>query len=384
MINNLVCLGLILVPYLTLLGFHGREDRLMFSSIIALILGISWFCNVKRGKLFFGVIGFIAYIGLATYLSPKQIVIYNGVNVRNFYVWRCLFYLVSYSMAFLALVNTKVNKKLIETVIIWTATVMAFHSLVQATGILQFVATDASNKLYGMVGFLGNRAILSCFLALCVPIAIHNKKYVQSAIIILAVIITRCQVPIFSLLIGGLVYVVILKPRLLYSIVLMLVVFATVCCVDVCVNENGRDRLLFSDSYRLMNWKATVEDSLMSINGHSYFYTGKGLGSYKLFYHIDKPKNMGNYYEVHNEYLEVLYELGLYGLLVVLGLIYLLVFNVPFTKHNAYLYATITTMVLIAWGMFIWQLGSTAFYSLIILAIHNNKYMEINNGSKSC
>ena len=93
---------------------------------------------------------------------------------------------------------------------------------------------------------------------------------------------------------------------------------------------------------------------------------------------------MRYYYKVHNEYLEVLYELGLYGLLVVLGLIYLLVFNVPFTKHNAYLYATITTMVLIAWGMFIWQLGSTAFYSLIILAIHNNKYMEINNGSKSC
>lgn len=364
--NNLICFGLVLIPYLSILGFHSREPRLMLALFITLALSIIGINKIELNKrsLIIGI--FLLYTLFASWQAPRPLVIYNGINIANFYLYKPLLLLFTYSFALIAIINTKLDIVKIRTVIVWTSTIMAIHAIGQSFGLNQWF--KGTGNLNQISGFLGNRAVLASWLAICLPFSLKEKKYWNVALILIAILLTRTQIPIFATLVGLITYFSIKKP-IIPIITLLLLVGLSI--VDVTQSKQSNKRYLFKDSYRLSNWKNIVSDTVKPIiTGKSYVFTGRGLGSFKYLYHT-KYKN--NYVEAHNEYLEVFYELGLYGIILICAIIYIFVFNRFPKPEETYLFSSLVIVLLIAGGLFIWQLGITSFYILVILGIYNNK-----------
>jgi O-antigen ligase len=61
---------------------------------------------------------------------------------------------------------------------------------------------------------------------------------------------------------------------------------------------------------RIPVWKETIE-----LANH-YPWTGWGIGSYKIFYHVFSKLGTYEWHEAHNDYLQILFETGWAGLLL--------------------------------------------------------------------
>lgn len=376
--SKLICFGLVLVPYLRIIGIYSRQSRMMTSVFIALILSMYGIKQTFFDKKFLGIGIFLMYIMFSAWQAPKPVCMFNDVNISNFYVWKPFVSIIFYSLAFIVLSKVELNFKLIETTMVWTASVMAIQSSFQSFGIAQWAISKGGN-LDLISGFLGTRAVVGIFLAIVIPIAIRRRMYVNAGILFIAVLITRCHIPIFISLIGVCIYTSILNHALIKWTILLGLIFLSVIGYDIVQNKQSQDRILFRDSKRIINWKSILEDcNKKGITGNPRPYTGKGLGSFEYIYHEEHKEdhNKKDYLEAHNEYWEVLYELGIYGLAITLFLIWMFVLNIHPNTENAHLYASSIMILLAAGGMFVWHLGVTSFYSLVIIGLLNNKVVD--------
>jgi hypothetical protein len=136
------------------------------------------------------------------------------------------------------------------------------------------------------------------------------------------------------------------------------------------------------DAGRFREWRLMLDDWSSPLNegkDNSFAITGLGVGSFQYVY---PNKHQSTFRQAHNEYIQVLYELGLVGLLLMLGAIYWVVrMNFSWRKlwrgeMDQYRLALLSSFLCIAinaFGTFVWQIGPTIFYSAVIVGLLHNR-----------
>ena len=210
------------------------------------------------------------------------------------------------------------NREDIKTILKWfsySVLVILFFCVLQAFEVSQFFKVFNNilhqQKHPAVVGTIGNNVHLSGYLGICLPLFFGRKLFNILSVILIWIIIlffTNFDGPIaISGVIVGLAssgfYLWKVNKKLLIVLALIgVLIFTMLSFIDKSPN-------LFSWSGRQTIWSKYFNYS------KDTFITGKGLGAVQVY--AEKfDTNISKFRHLHNEYLQVLFEAGLIGLLI--------------------------------------------------------------------
>jgi len=351
----------------------------------ALALGLAGIYQGKlkpiRNKWLLFLIGFLL---INIWLCPKPTVHFLDMNVSGFWVWQPLAYILIFFLMFITLSSIDFDDKhkdIIFKVMSWCGFVMAIYCIVQSLNIDQFYNLAIKDEIRfipsaNITGTMGQPTIVSPFIAMIIPIALYLKRYWFVLIMGIAVLLTRSQVAIGAMILSLLfLYSLKNKKTFIRTGILFLIIIALSITAYF---SNPKIKSLVKDSGRFENWQQIIKDvnsPLAPEVKNRYPFTGLGIGSFKYIYHI---KNHNTFWQAHNEYLEIPYNIGIIGLFLFLMALWVIIKDNLFKdRYRRYLLASFICIAICAGGTFVWQMGPHLYYSIGILGLLNNK--GVNN-----
>ena len=371
MIATLISLGLMASAFVFSTG-DLRVVKMNTAMVFATALGLLVFHygNIKgiRNKW---LLILMAYLPLALLIAPKPDIKLFGMNVGAFWAWQPMYYIwIFFCMAGL-IATYKFYRFEIDIIIgtlYWCGFLTAIYVVMQYFHIDQFFYQTSGGADGRMAGFIGNPTLTSPYIAMMIPFAWYLKKYWQSAVMMGAVIAADSQMAIGAMVASLIVYISLKGWRSMVLGVVLTGLF--VFCIHM-----GCQRGIVNDSDRFAKWPLITSDIVKPIveGGPTYPLTGIGLGSFKYTHHI---KHKNNFFQAHNEYLEVAYNLGIVGL--VLFILSIVSIIKPYLKlggsgYDRALLASFSCIALSAFGTFIWQIGTTIFATVVVAGLMMNK-----------
>ncbi len=386
-------LALVLVPFI-LLPNHGiREQKMGFAMFFS--LGIALLA-IYYGKLKpfrnYWALCFVGYLLLNYHFAPKPVDLIEQ-NIPNLWSWKPILKIVIFLMLWVSISSLKFSNKdrnQILSCMVWVGTIMAMYVLSQWNRIDQFCSVfgslggNESVNFVGTGGTLGNRTLVSPFMAMLVPLAIYLRKWWKAGLMILAVLATRSQVAIGALLVS-LTFLYCSRYRRVFYLLLAGVALVFTLSV-IGYNTNDRVHDLIDDGSRFKVWGMVVDDwqsPVVENQDRGYALTGQGIGSFRYAFSFKHRNDITGpmFHQAHNEYLQVLYECGLIGLLLMLAAILQVfrdiapfdkVWRDPEQKHRIFLLSSFLVVVIAALGTFIWQMAPLILYTLTVLGLLQN------------
>lgn len=212
----------------------------------------------------------------------------------------------------------------------------------------------------GLFGFMGNRAVLGTYLALCLPLfRVYFKWFIP--LIIVGLIISRSSIAVISGISGLICFetiTVILNKD--YKKIIWLIIFCLIFCglFFYYIDRLGLERIsLWKRILTQMKWEQHLG--------------GQGMGRFQnLRIIIDKTNSVWD--NPHNEYLNIYFELGAMALFLVIGYIVNLIrrfIKIFKTKEAIVLFSGIIVLLINSMGMFPMQLACTAFLGIIYFGL---------------
>lgn len=387
----LLNLGLVFIPFLIIPGLDLREPKMNLALGIALALGLTAIFSGKLKK--FTNIPLLLLIGLSLlsiYLSPKPSIELLGKAVSNFWVWKPMFYILTFSLMLVTVSSLDFSKKdikLIFQVMSWVGFLMSVYVIFQFLGLDQFLRLSdnegtryVTQKYLG--GSIGQPTLVSPFIAMIIPIALYLNKWFKTMalVMIIAVILTLSQIAIGAMVISLLfLFSTAGKVQFSLSVLTFLMLGAILILgyfyvprIKNFVQDKGRFEtyeLIISDLKNPMNEKSKRRQSL----------TGFAPGTYEYNFPLKHNSRMQ---QAHNDYLETAYNTGYIGLILLLSAIFY-VFYKSYSlkktlqgkpdKYKMVLLASFVAILVSALGTFVFQLAATLFYTLIIVGLLSNK-----------
>jgi hypothetical protein len=385
-INTLIALGLIITPFIVLTGYDTRMPKMAAALVFALALSL-WVLYKGHIKPFANkwVLIFIGYLLLNIYLSPKPDIILFDIRVGNIWVWQSVSYIIIFSLMLISTASIEFKPQDIKrllNIMVHCGLVMAVYCILQALCLDQFfksIGGGTDSLLYAnqIAGTLGNPTIAAPFMAMLIPLALYLKRYIFAVIMALATILTMSQVGIGAMAVSLLFYFAVKSKRNLIIAVstgiIAISAYAFICPVRATIN----------DSYRFGAWKTMTEDMVKPNPGARYPITGIGTGSFGYTFHVKHARHEihSTFIQAHNEYLELFWNTGLVGLdLFLCAMFYVWKQNfsikaVLSSTANQYRMALLSSFLCIsicAGGTFVFQIGTTIFYTILIVGLLTN------------
>ena len=210
-----------------------------------------------------------------------------------------------------------------------------------------------------LFGFMGNKAVLGIYLALCLPLfRVYFKWFIP--FVIIGLFISRSSIAIISGL-GGLVCFEIFTALCIKKF--KRVIWVGLICLILLgiffyfIDYFGWERIGIWKQMLIQtaNWRCSI---------------GQGMGKFQRLLLKDKTGTMWD--NPHNEFLQVYFELGLVGLFLITG--YLVNLTKRFIKNfkneiTIVLFSGIVVLLINSLGMFPMQLASTAFLGITYFAL---------------
>lgn len=201
-------------------------------------------------------------------------------------------------------------------------------------------------------GFLGNTNISGSFLALTIPAFLRKKWCWFLLLICTCLVINRCLGSIIASVAGLIFYSFQLKSKIKYYIAMAIVVLGMTYYTKY---DPIKFKQYNSLGIRLFHWRQTIER--LVLKDHKKLLLGWGIGQYKVFYPMlqrtsDMYKNTYPYKpeaihkQAHNEYIQVMTENGLIGIMIIL--IYLISLFIRYLKRKSYLTTIVYTGIIIS------------------------------------
>jgi O-antigen ligase len=241
--------------------------------------------------------------------------------------------IVLYGFFYYILHEIKLDKDLIYKTFCFIAIFEAIYVILQYLQLDQFFynfsfthhfrdGSKVEKHLCWPVGTLANEALMSWLLAMLSPFFLAYKELrykIGYFIVGTAIICTKVSVGIAGFILGFLFWLF-FKNRKLAILFIILVLIGSVFLV---LNKNFEYYL--SDTHRFLVWKKTLS-IWKDMNAE---ITGCGLGSFRILFWQKAPefRTDGQWSQVHNEYLQVLFEQGIIGLGIILGLMWFGFYN---------------------------------------------------------
>lgn len=387
MVIKLISLGLITIPFFVFQGYDTRIPKMNLALGIALGLSL---LAVFQGKLkafknkpLLFLMGFLL---VSIYLSPKPDITLLGRQVADFWVWKTMFHSIVFFLMLVTVSGIEFTKKnifLLLNIMVWCGFVMALYCIAQSIGIEQFFVLNTKVKATLCTpknfigGTLGHPTIVSPFIAMIIPIAFYLKKRIKAFFMFIAVFLTCSQVAIGAMLVSLVFYLSAKGRRWLVGGWITLIL--AIAILGIGYFKAPRIKAFVGDSGRFETWEQIVTDIKSPINkeGNRYGLTGFGVGS---FAYIFPRKHNSLMHQAHNEYLELAYNTGVIGLGLFLWAIFY-IFQTNFSikriwegradKYKMALLSSFLCIGICAGGAFVWQLGATLFYTLVIVGLLN-------------
>lgn len=212
-----------------------------------------------------------------------------------------------------------------------------------------------------LVGFLGNKNILGCYLAMCLPLFRVRFKYLIPLIII-GLFVARASMAFIAGFSGLVFYEVfmIIQNRDFRRLKVMVSVI-TICVIIAILFFAFVDRPNFD---RVEIWRKTV---IQQFNWRSII--GQGMGKFQDLRVVDKYGIVWD--NPHNEYLQIYFELGIIGIILLSGYFIdlfrrFLRFRTPLT---IILMSCVIVVLVNSIGMFPFQIAPTAFLGITYIAL---------------
>jgi hypothetical protein len=274
--------------------------------------------------------------------APPLALIFGSENLGGLWMWRSLAWTLAYFLLFVSIQRMDFSHKQVATAIGWTAFICSIYAYLQFFGLDQFQVTRPGeeigwhNSAPGISATIGSGFYLATFLAICLPFCVCYMRWWQTALVIGALLICQSDtatagafltiVLMFCLRAKNTIYLKVLAGAII-CILLLLAVSWSKIHGEIELRANGRFRIwheVFED------WKSpplTInisqdmskdqKQTLEMLNKRAYALTGRGIGSFEFIFQRKHP----GWNDPHNVYLRVLYELGLGGLVLWLGMI---------------------------------------------------------------
>ena len=321
---------------------------------------------------------FFLYCIFASWKAPQPTSIFMGINVANFYIWKVLFIWMCFYLGFEIVSNSELNIKNILNLMVIAGAVMSMYCILQYFHCDQFfdVVKDSNLAKHRVAGFLGNSNLVAPYIGMIFPLAIHSKKYFVAFIIMVAVILTNSLVGIGSLIVTALFIIGYRFKKVSVPVYLIIILSILVLAYDYLYPIFGKR--IFDDSGRIQHWiAALIQLKEPFVNGKTYLCTGFGLGSFRFMYHAMSPIGVNNILEAHNEYIEVLYEIGIFGFILLSYVVFSIIKHIRINRLNYLVVASVIFVIIASGGLFALHNGAIAFNTMILLGILNNKQFAL-------
>jgi O-antigen ligase len=166
------------------------------------------------------------------------------------------------------------------------------------------------------------------------------------------------------------------KRHLIIAVSTMIIAisaYAFICPIKATVNDSGR----------LAAWQAIAKDMIRPGTEVKYPITGIGTGSFGYTFHIKHSQHKTNklFFQAHNDYLELFWNTGLAGLALFLCAMFYVwkqnfsikaVLSSTANQYRMALLSSFLCISLCAGGTFVFQIGTTIFYTILIVGLLTN------------
>lgn len=383
LIKQLIYIGLAVIPLVLIPGYDTRGPKMGLAVAIAMTISLLALYYGKY-KAFRNrwLLVFLGYLLANFYFAPEPVELVRA-SVPNLWAWKPMFFMTIFVLMIAILGSLEFSardKRRMLVIMAWVGVLQSFYVLLQAFGIDQFCMQKPGWLWLNRIGgSMGNRTLVAPFIAMVIPIALYLRTWWKAAVMAGAVAICHSQMALGAAAVSLMFYFGTLNRRLFLTMIGTGVVITIVLIVGF--NTNDAIHKFVGESGRFAEWKQIIHDwhsPLQEGTDHGYALTGLGIGSFRYIYHQWHPSN---FFQAHNEYLQILFEAGAVGLFLMLGaMVWIFRKNFSFAdiwarRTNRYRIALLSSFLSIsiaALGTFVWQLGATIFYSVVLVGLLHN------------
>lgn len=389
MLHRLLLAGLAVTPFILAPGNEdvARGPKMAWALVFALAISLTalYKGTLKPFKNVWALL-LVGFCLLSFYLSPNPKLLFFGVPSGRFWSWEPLYQGIVFLLFTITIASVRINSRTVSRIIktmAWCGAIMAGFVLLQAAHLDQFF--EHRFGTYGhMAGTLGNPTLVGPFLCLALPLFLFKREYFLSGLLITAIIVTRSDVALIGLLATVGTFIALKNRRRFITTVSLGLAGLAVVITAYVAQPNFRQ--VCPDNERFLTWRQSVEDittPVMQDSKKIYAMTGIGPGSFKYLFHAKHNTKNDNFLYAHNEYVNVMYELGVVGLLLFLGTIVFIfrqaVGKEPIENLSGVRRALISSLVGIlvcSCGIFVLQVGTHIFYTLTIVGLLCNDLLS--------
>ncbi len=349
---NLLCLSLFLVPLIgpvTWMPIIDVKD-LWIMKELAVLLSVVGIClmpsSCRPHTVNPWLKAMMVFLVLAAFLIPPiHLLLGPGIDLGGLWTWRAMAWAFVYFMLYRKIVSGPIlhinQKELIAKAIGYAALISAVYASIQFINLDQFqVVLTPKNSGIRTAGeiaaMIGNATYLAVFLGISLPFCLYAMRKWQTGVVIVAILLCQSDTATLGAA-ASLVLMALIRAKRLDFLKLasMAVIFGIVA---LCASW-GQIRPFVKDRFngRLLVWHDTLKDwkapaislavtpemteaqkkEVELLNHRTCTLTGRGLGSYEYLFQRTHP----GWNSAHNCYLQALYEIGLIGLVLLLGMI---------------------------------------------------------------
>lgn len=416
MVKWLINLGLGLTPFVIWHGMNTRQPKEIASLVVALAIGLAaiYQGELRRFKNYWFLL-LLGFLIVSIFQSPEmsefilgrlhdttQITMFpmRGEHFNRFYAFKPLAYALVYSLMLIAVASQKfrvddVHRML--TIMVLAGLAMSLYVFIQFFKLDQFFSQIPKSlnpdvlalKTPLIVGTLGHSTVVSPFILMCIPIALCKRRFLWAGLMCLAIVATESHLAIGAMVLTIIIYLCMRWPPVILAVILVTLMIAPFSAkqyekfktLDADVKNEG----IFDTSGRTAAWKVILQDFTTPPEPGSnkrYTMTGFGLGAF-TFTHSCRFNN--RWFQAHNEYLELLYNIGIGGVFLFLVSIFFMVKNVciklsyhashKFKPEILALLASFIGISICATGTFVWQIAPILFYTIVIVGLLSNEQL---------
>lgn len=306
-------------------------------------------------------------INFASTFVPKDMAIYN---------YKPMFEILVFFLMFVAIASMEFTQDSIKNIfrsLCWIAVIYSVYLIFQRIGLDQIykvvgnINTLSRNPEAG--GFISQPVFAAAFLSLCLPFLIRNSSWWMMGIVSTAIILTGNRSALIASTISAMMmnpfWIRLGKISLIGYLVSLLGALLIHCTIPL---------IHFQDTGRLEVWKGMFYDfihpSFPGINAH-YILTGHGIGSFSVlfpFFHHS------GFYQAHNELFEIIYGMGLCGLIITILMVKDL-FKQPLSPISI----SILAISICAMTNPVWHIPQLAFITVFLLGLLYNTILQENS-----
>lgn len=348
MFDRILCAALFILPLcgpLTIAPIIDIKDLWKTKEFLA-ILAVALLCVVPVSRhdraVNWPLKAMLVFVVLATFLIPPIAIQIDNENLGGLWCWRAVAWAFGYFLLYQRISSAHFDRVAVAKAIGWGALLTASYALVQLLNIDQFQITRPDSEIGAghthpeMTAMIGSSVYVSVWLGICLPFCFYILRWYQTAVVAAAIFLTGSDT---GILFGTATVIFMLSMRARSNLYLKTILLVIALAGGMILGFWPQLKPIFKEhaSGRYQIWSKTIKDwqdpcivldikpemsaaqkrEIEILNKRTWTMTGRGMGSFDFIF----QRKMPGWNDPHCVYLRVLYETGLIGLGLFLGMI---------------------------------------------------------------